>query len=148
MYLSNLHASADGRNSVQDKACLDSFTKLMNQLIFTGLDKKPTLKAPPQMDHQLPLMILAGSDKFNDIGRPRGAVDDNIAAGLQEWCELYEKMFPSKDSATARTKSSKFLIDDQFKDEGKIMQKVCGDFPSSFLYKYTQHKDFFSAIYS
>jgi len=30
MYLSNLHASADGRNSVQDKACLDSFTKLMN----------------------------------------------------------------------------------------------------------------------
>jgi hypothetical protein len=71
-----------------------------------------------------------------------------ILVNFQEWCELYEKMFPSKDSATARTKSSKFLIDDQFKDEGKIMQKVCGDFPSSFLYKYTQHKDFFSAIYS
>ena len=37
----------------------------------------------PQTDHQGPLMVPAGADKFRDIGRPRGAVDGNIAAGLQ-----------------------------------------------------------------
>ena len=41
---------------------------------------------PPQMDHQGALMVPAGTDKFRDIGRPRGAVDGNVAAGLQVRC--------------------------------------------------------------
>ena len=40
------------------------------------------LKMPPQMDHQGPLMVPAGTDRFRDIGRPRGAVDGNVAAGM------------------------------------------------------------------
>ena len=41
MYMGNLHAGADSHDSAQDKALLDNFSKLMNHLIFTGLEKKP-----------------------------------------------------------------------------------------------------------
>lgn len=37
----------------------------------------------PQLDHNMALMIPAGADRFKDIGRPRGGVDDNLAVGLQ-----------------------------------------------------------------
>jgi hypothetical protein len=57
---------------------LDNFSKLMNHLIFTGLEKRPALKMAPQTDHSSALMVPAGSDKLRDIGRPRGQVDDNI----------------------------------------------------------------------
>lgn len=42
-----------------------------------------TLKLAPQFDHAGPLMVPAGSDKFKDIGRPRGVADGNVQAGLQ-----------------------------------------------------------------
>ncbi len=42
-----------------------------------------TLKLQPQLDHNGPLMVPAGTDKFRDIGRPRGAVDGNVVAGTQ-----------------------------------------------------------------
>ena len=77
-----------------------------------------SLKMPPQMDHQAPLMVPAGTDKFRDIGRPRGAVDGNVAAGLQEWKELCDKMFPPKEAAAAQKRKIKFAIEEQYKDEG------------------------------
>ena len=39
-YLSGLHGSAEG-SGAEDAALLDNFTRLMNHLIFTGLEKKP-----------------------------------------------------------------------------------------------------------
>lgn len=37
----------------------------------------------PQFDHNGPLMAPAGTDKFKDIGRPRGSGGSDIAAGMQ-----------------------------------------------------------------
>jgi len=44
VYLSNLHAGAAAANASADKPLLDNFSKLMNHLVFTGLEKKPALK--------------------------------------------------------------------------------------------------------
>ena len=41
------------------------------------------LKMQPQTDHNGPLMVPAGTDKFRDIGRPRGVVDGNVPAGME-----------------------------------------------------------------
>jgi dynein light intermediate chain 2 len=116
MYVSNLHAGAS--ESAEDKSLLENFSKLMNHLIFTGLEKKPALKSSPQLDHLGPLMVLAGIDHFKEIGRPRGAVDSNIAAGLEEWREIHEKMFPPKES---HKRKAKFIIDSQYNDEGEAL---------------------------
>lgn len=43
-YMSNLHAGAAAADATADKPLLDNFSKLMNHLIFTGLEKKPQLK--------------------------------------------------------------------------------------------------------
>ena len=42
-YLGGLQAGAEssGKDAADDKSLLDNFTKLMNHLIFTGLEKKP-----------------------------------------------------------------------------------------------------------
>ncbi|GFH16582.1 dynein 1b light intermediate chain, partial [Haematococcus lacustris] len=89
MYLGGLHvlsgASDTSKDAVAERNQLDSFTRLTNHLIFTGLEKKPVLKQQPQVDHSEPLMVPAGTDRFKDIGRPRGAVDGNVAAGSQKW---------------------------------------------------------------
>ncbi len=39
-YLSGLHG-AEGGSVAEDNALLDNFTRLMNHLVFTGLEKKP-----------------------------------------------------------------------------------------------------------
>lgn len=39
-YLSGLHGASEG-SGAEDAALLDNFTRLMNHLIFTGLEKKP-----------------------------------------------------------------------------------------------------------
>mmetsp|Transcript_19674 Transcript_19674/g.42749 ORF Transcript_19674/g.42749 Transcript_19674/m.42749 type:complete len:403 (+) Transcript_19674:323-1531(+) len=116
MYMGGLHAGAEssGQDAAMEKTLLDNFSRLMNHLIFTGLEKKPTLKMQPQTDHQGPLMVPAGADKFRDIGRPRGAVDGNVAGGIQEWKEIYEKMFPPKEKERTKTK---FEIDERYKEE-------------------------------
>ena len=38
---------------------------------------------------------------------------------VQEWKELFEKMFPASGSAAAQRRKAKFVIDEQYKDEGK-----------------------------
>ncbi|KAL6746086.1 hypothetical protein V8C86DRAFT_2954357 [Haematococcus lacustris] len=118
MYLGGLHvlsgASDTSKDAVAERNQLDSFTRLTNHLIFTGLEKKPVLKQQPQVDHSEPLMVPAGTDRFKDIGRPRGAVDGNVAAGSQEWCELCDKFFPRKEKARA----AKFEIDPRYREEG------------------------------
>ncbi|KAJ9532928.1 hypothetical protein QJQ45_018044, partial [Haematococcus lacustris] len=133
MYLGGLHvlsgASDTSKDAVAERNQLDSFTRLTNHLIFTGLEKKPVLKQQPQVDHSEPLMVPAGTDRFKDIGRPRGAVDGNVAAGsqvrgkevpivsvtvaTQEWCELCDKFFPRKEKARA----AKFEIDARYREE-------------------------------
>lgn len=119
MYLSGLHSMGGGggndggKDVAMDRSLLDNFTRLMNHLIFTGLEKKPTLKLSPQVDHGGPLMVPAGTDKFKDIGRPRGVADGNIQAGIQEWREMSDKLFPPK----AITKAAKFQMDDRYKEE-------------------------------
>lgn len=35
------HTYAGGGDAAMDRALLDNFARLMNHLIFTGLDKKP-----------------------------------------------------------------------------------------------------------
>lgn len=40
-YLSGLHGSSGDSKASEDRAVLDNFTRLMNHLIFTGLEKKP-----------------------------------------------------------------------------------------------------------
>ncbi len=45
-YLSGLHSMGvgggdTGKDAATDRALLDNFTRLMNHLIFTGLEKKP-----------------------------------------------------------------------------------------------------------
>ena len=37
----------------------------------------------------------------------------------QEWKELCDKMFPPKDDATAQRRKTKFVIDEQYRDEGE-----------------------------
>mmetsp|Transcript_19135 Transcript_19135/g.32887 ORF Transcript_19135/g.32887 Transcript_19135/m.32887 type:complete len:414 (-) Transcript_19135:1059-2300(-) len=116
MYLGGLHSlgnGAESKESGDERKLLDNFTKLMNHLIFTGLEKKPTMKMPPQFDHSGALIVPAGLDKFRDIGRPKGTVDGNVAAGLQEWKDLCDKFFPPK----AITKAAKFEIDARFQEE-------------------------------
>lgn len=41
--LSGLHTSSEGagNDAPMERALLDNFTRLMNHLIFTGLEKKP-----------------------------------------------------------------------------------------------------------
>lgn len=39
-YLGGLHGATDG-SGAEDAALLDNFTRLMNHLIFVGLEKKP-----------------------------------------------------------------------------------------------------------
>mmetsp|Transcript_14748 Transcript_14748/g.36790 ORF Transcript_14748/g.36790 Transcript_14748/m.36790 type:complete len:415 (-) Transcript_14748:151-1395(-) len=118
MYLGGLHAMGGGGgdaggDAAMDRALLDNFSRLMNHLIFTGLDKKPSLKLQPQLDHSGPLMVPAGTDKLRDIGRPRGVADGNVAAGLQEWREVCDKFFPPKE----RARTAKFEIDERYKEE-------------------------------
>lgn len=58
------------------------------------------LKMNPMLDHVGPIMVPAGLDSFKDIGRPRGGgTDGNVAGGLAEWKELFEKMFPGQLSS-------------------------------------------------
>lgn len=114
MYVGSLHASADAKQAADDKGLLENFSKLMNALIFTGLEKKPTTKMNPQTDHNEALMIPAGTDRFRDIGRPRGAMDDNVAAGMAEWKEMFDKMFPPKGE---EKRKARVVIDEQYKDE-------------------------------
>lgn len=115
MYLGGLHASSDigSKETAIEKTLLDNFSRLMNHLIFTGLEKKPNMKMQPQFDHIGPLMIPAGTDLLRDIGRPRGGMDGTINAGLCEWKELFEKMFPPK----ADKAKTKFEIDPQYNEE-------------------------------
>lgn len=40
-YLSGLHGSSGDGSAAEDAQLLDNFTRLMNHLIFTGLEKKP-----------------------------------------------------------------------------------------------------------
>ena len=40
-YLGNLHTGSESTDTAGDKALLDNFSKLMNHLIFIGLEKKP-----------------------------------------------------------------------------------------------------------
>ncbi|GFR53154.1 hypothetical protein Agub_g15875 [Astrephomene gubernaculifera] len=117
-YLSGLHGGSDGGGG-EDAALLDNFTRLMNHLIFTGLEKKPVLKMQPQVDHNGPIMVPAGADTFRAIGRPRGAGDSSVASGLAEWRDLYEKMFPGvrEKEAKLSAKGAKFVIPDQYKEE-------------------------------
>ncbi len=63
----------------------DNFTRLLQQLVFSGLDKRPSSKLPPQLDHLAPLWVPAGADKLRDIGRPNGASGDvaDIATGAK-----------------------------------------------------------------
>lgn len=62
-------------------------------------------------------MVPAGHDSFRDIGRPRGIVDGNVEAGLQEWKELHEKFFPATQAAGG--KAAKFVIDDRYREAGE-----------------------------
>lgn len=46
-------------------------------------------------DHNGPIMVPAGMDTFKAIGRPRGGMEgSSVTLGMQEWSELFEKMFP------------------------------------------------------
>ena len=56
------------------------------------------LRMEPQMDHLQALMVPAGSDRFKDIGRPRGTAADasTSGAGIAEWQALYQTIFPSQ----------------------------------------------------
>ncbi|GLC38707.1 Cytoplasmic dynein 2 light intermediate chain 1 [Pleodorina starrii] len=118
-YLSGLHGGASDGSGAEDAALLDNFTRLMNHLIFTGLEKKPVLKMQPMSDHNGPIMMPAGADTFKSIGRPRGAADGSVTAGLADWRELFEKMFPGvrEKEAKMSTKGVKFVIPDQYKEE-------------------------------
>mmetsp|Transcript_27351 Transcript_27351/g.73958 ORF Transcript_27351/g.73958 Transcript_27351/m.73958 type:complete len:401 (-) Transcript_27351:855-2057(-) len=111
-YLGNLHTpEAASRTPSLESRLMENFSRLMNQLIFTGLEKRPTSKLEPHFDHAGPIMVPAGADRFKDIGRPRSVVDSNIMAGQLEWQELYEKFFPPKAGAG---KATKFVIDKQY----------------------------------
>ncbi|KAG2482769.1 hypothetical protein HYH03_018309 [Edaphochlamys debaryana] len=116
-YLSGLHGGEG--SSGEDAGLLDNFTRLMNHLIFTGLEKKPVLKMQPQIDHNGPIMVPAGSDTFKAIGRPRGAAEGSVESGLREWRDLFEKMFPTTKEKEQKlmAKGAKFVIPDQYKEE-------------------------------
>ncbi|KXZ48452.1 D1BLIC protein [Gonium pectorale] len=119
-YLSGLHGGSSDGSGAEDAALLDNFTRLMNHLIFTGLEKKPVLKMQPQTDHNGPIMVPAGSDAFRSIGRPRGgSAEGSVDTGLAEWRELFEKMFPGvrEKEAKMSSKGAKFVIPDQYKEE-------------------------------
>lgn len=68
----------------------DNFTRLLQQLVFSGLDKRPSSKLAPQLAHLAPLWVPAGTDKLRDIGRPRGGGGDvaDIATGAKVGCLL------------------------------------------------------------
>ncbi|KAG1665103.1 hypothetical protein FOA52_007794 [Chlamydomonas sp. UWO 241] len=117
VYLSNLQPGVPAADAAVSAPLLDNFSKLMNHLIFTGLEKKPALKMAPQTDHSSALMVPAGTDKLRDIGRPRGQVDDNISQGMVEWKELCDKMFPPVDPEGASKRRAKFVIAEQYADE-------------------------------
>ncbi|EFJ46628.1 cytoplasmic dynein 1b light intermediate chain, D1bLIC [Volvox carteri f. nagariensis] len=110
-YLSGLHGGGGDGSAAEDAALLDNFTRLMNHLIFTGLEKKPVLKMQPMSDHNGPIMMPAGADTFKSIGRPRGAAEGSVTAGLAEWRELFEKMFPGvrEKEAKMSAKGAKFV---------------------------------------
>ncbi|PNW79047.1 hypothetical protein CHLRE_09g398882v5 [Chlamydomonas reinhardtii] len=117
-YLSGLHGASEG-SGAEDAALLDNFTRLMNHLIFTGLEKKPVLKMQPQIDHTGPIMVPAGFDTFKSVGRPRSQGEGTVAGGLAEWRELFEKMFPGvrEKEAKMSAKGAKFVIPEQYKEE-------------------------------
>lgn len=119
-YLGGLHGGVGDGSGAEDAALLDNFTRLMNHLIFIGLEKKPALKSPPMTDHHGPIMVPAGMDTFKAIGRPRGAMEgSSVALGMQEWSELFEKMFPGVKEKEAKmlAKGAKFSIPEQYKEE-------------------------------
>jgi hypothetical protein len=74
-----------------------------------------------QSDHLLPLLVPAGSDKFKDIGRPKGGAPVSssaaVAEAIVEWKELFDRSFPA--GRTARLSKIKFEIPDQYKEEGE-----------------------------
>lgn len=112
MYTSSLQEPSLTSNS-EPALLLDTFSKLLNHLIFTGMEKKPPFRAQPQVDHLGPLMVLAGTDHLKDIGRPRGAYEGNMGAAMQEWKDLMEKTFPPR---TDKVKAA-FEIGEQYAQE-------------------------------
>lgn len=123
-YLGGLRSASGDGGSAEERQLLDAFCKLMNQLVFTGLDKRPTLKLGPQTDHMGPIMVPAGADTFSDIGRPGrgggaapgGPVADEAAAAavVAEWAEALGRIFPPRAERAAK---GRVEVDARYKEE-------------------------------
>lgn len=113
VYLGGLNgATYTAADSKGHKAQVDAYSRLFSHLVFTGLDHKVAFKLAPQFDHMAPLLVVAGSDAFKDIGRPKGSVTSDPVAGLQEWETLFAQVFPP---TAKESKGGQFKIDDKYK---------------------------------
>lgn len=113
-----LAAAAGARQ--QPQQLLDNFSKLLNHLMFVGIDRKMPSNMPPQSDHLQPLMIPAGFDRFKDIGRPKMPLSASptaaeVAAAQQEWVTQAQQLFPTAKAQQQR--EAAFVMDARYKEE-------------------------------
>lgn len=115
--LSSTTGSADKQQSQQ---LLGNFSRLLNHLMFVGIDRKMPLKLAPQFDHLQAISIPAGSDRFRDIGRPNiplaaSLTAQDVAAMQQEWVAMTQQLFPDTRSKEQRHKAH--VVDARYSEE-------------------------------
>lgn len=117
--LSSAGAGASGVKG-QPQQLIDNFSRLLNHLVFVGIDRKMPLKLPPQFDHLQPLMVPAGHDKFRDIGMANMPLSPSptaaeIAAGQQDWVAAAQQLFPNPKPREQR--ETGFVMDARYHEE-------------------------------
>ncbi|DBA72389.1 TPA: Cytoplasmic dynein 2 light intermediate chain 1 [Trebouxia sp. C0005] len=111
VYLGGLKGSVGGsqssisqKNAASDKAALASFRSMLSHMLFVGMDKRMKLRAEPQLDPLKPLMVPFGSDRFADIGTPKGVdiAGRGSQAAVEGWLAAAARTFMTISQAPSQ----------------------------------------------